>query len=62
MNAMREEPANTLNPPAGCRFQDRCPISEGRCTQSDIDFEKVGADHLVRCWKVAKDGSYQFFS
>jgi oligopeptide/dipeptide ABC transporter ATP-binding protein len=61
MNAIADEPANTLNPPAGCSFQDRCPIAENRCKQSDIDFEKVGDDHLVRCWKVAKDGSHQFF-
>ena len=62
MNTMADEPANTLNPPAGCSFQDRCPISEDRCKQSEIDFEKIGEDHLVRCWKTAKDGSYQFFS
>jgi oligopeptide/dipeptide ABC transporter ATP-binding protein len=62
MNAMGNELANTSNPPVGCSFQDRCPISEGRCKQSDIEFETVGDDHLVRCWKVTKDGSYQFFS
>jgi oligopeptide/dipeptide ABC transporter ATP-binding protein len=62
MNAIGDEAANTLNPPAGCSFQDRCPISEDRCAQSSIDFEKVGEDHMVRCWKTAKDGSYQFFS
>jgi oligopeptide/dipeptide ABC transporter ATP-binding protein len=62
MNTIADEPANTLNPPAGCSFQDRCPISEDRCKQSEIDFEKIGADHLVRCWKTAQDGSYQFFS
>jgi oligopeptide/dipeptide ABC transporter ATP-binding protein len=62
MNTKGNEPENTLNPPVGCSFQDRCPISEDRCKQADIDFETVGDDHLVRCWKVAKDGSYQFFS
>ncbi len=62
MNTLGDEPANTLNPPAGCSFQDRCPISEDRCAQSEINFEKVGEDHLVRCWKTAKHGSYQFFS
>jgi oligopeptide/dipeptide ABC transporter ATP-binding protein len=61
MNAIGDEPANTLSPPVGCGFKDRCPISEDRCKQSDIDFETVGGDHLVRCWKVARDGSYQFF-
>jgi oligopeptide/dipeptide ABC transporter ATP-binding protein len=62
MNAMGDEPANTIDPPGGCSFQNRCPISEERCKQSDIDFENVSDDHLVRCWKTAKDGSYQFFS
>jgi oligopeptide/dipeptide ABC transporter ATP-binding protein len=62
MNPIADEPAKNLSPPAGCSFQDRCPISEDRCRQSEIDFEKIGADHLVRCWKTAKDGSYHFFS
>jgi len=61
-NSMADEPANTLNPPAGCSFQDRCPIMEDRCKKSLIDFEKIGADHLVRCWKTVRDGAYQFFS
>ena len=59
---MPDEPADTLNPPDGCSFQDRCPLSEGRCKRDKIDFEKVGQDHLVRCWKVAKDGTSQLFS
>jgi oligopeptide/dipeptide ABC transporter ATP-binding protein len=62
MNVRGDAPANIMNPPVGCSFQDRCPISEDRCRKSDIDFETVGGDHLVRCWKVAKNGSYQFFS
>jgi oligopeptide/dipeptide ABC transporter ATP-binding protein len=51
----------TLIPPSGCSFEPRCPIREDRCKQSDIHFEKVREDHLVRCWKTAKDGSYDFF-
>ena len=53
-------PADTLNPPAGCSFQDRCPLAEDRCRQGEIDFASVGNDHRVRCWKVANDGAYQF--
>ena len=37
-------------------------ISEDRCAQSSIDFESVGDNHMVRCWKTAKDGTYQFFA
>ncbi len=62
MNTFGDEPASSVNPPAGCSFQDRCPIGEDGCSQSAINFEKVGDDHMVRCWKTAQDGSYQFFS
>jgi len=61
-NSKGDTPANALNPPTGCSFEQRCPISEDRCKQSNIDFVKAGEDHLVRCWKTAKNGSYQFFS
>jgi oligopeptide/dipeptide ABC transporter ATP-binding protein len=62
MNATADEPADTLNPPAGCSFQERCSLSEDRCAQADIDFVNVAEDHLVRCWKVAQNGTHQFFS
>ena len=62
MNGAGDEPASILSPPAGCSFQDRCSISEESCKESHIEFETVGEDHLVRCWKTAKDGSYHFFS
>jgi oligopeptide/dipeptide ABC transporter ATP-binding protein len=62
MHTIGDEPVNALSPPAGCSFEDRCPISEDRCSQSEIDFEMVGEDHMVRCWKTAKDGAYHFFS
>jgi oligopeptide/dipeptide ABC transporter ATP-binding protein len=60
-NSKEDVPAGTLNTPEGCSFEQRCPISEDQCRQSHIDFVKVGEDHLVRCWKTARDGSYQFF-
>lgn len=41
-----------FNPPPGCKFQGRCPLVEGRCREGEIPLYKVGADHLVRCWKV----------
>ncbi|MGM0427295.1 MAG: ABC transporter ATP-binding protein [Thermodesulfobacteriota bacterium] len=41
-----------MDPPPGCKFQGRCPLVEPRCRQGEIDFSRVGENHLVRCWKV----------
>lgn len=57
VNAIADEPSNTLNPPAGCSFQDRCPLVEDRCQHNLIEIEEAGPDHLVRCWKATRDGS-----
>ena len=60
MNATADEPSQTLNPPAGCSFQDRCPLKEERCEQDAVQFENVGPGHRVRCWKVTPDGTDTF--
>jgi oligopeptide/dipeptide ABC transporter ATP-binding protein len=39
MNTIGDEPDNTVNPPAGCSFQDRCPISEDRCATKDGTYQ-----------------------
>ncbi len=40
-----------LNPPAGCRFQGRCPLVEDRCRKGELDLREIRQDHLVRCWQ-----------
>ncbi len=60
MNATADEPGRTLNPADGCSFQDRCPLAENRCRHDLIEFEQTGPDHLVRCWKTARDGTDSF--
>ena len=60
INSMADEPNQTLIPPDGCSFQDRCPLKEERCEQDSIQFETVGPDHRVRCWKVSRDGAETF--
>ncbi|MGD8613400.1 MAG: ABC transporter ATP-binding protein [Desulfobacterales bacterium] len=60
VRAMADEPGNTLEPPAGCRFQNRCPLKEARCEHDPIEFVKAAPDHLVRCWKVTRNGTYSF--
>lgn len=45
-------PPHLLNPPAGCRFHDRCPIAKKKCKEEEPPLIKVGEDHYVYCWEV----------
>lgn len=46
-------PGNTpllLDPPAGCRFRERCPIGDEECV--DVPpFIEIDQGHYVACWK-----------
>ncbi len=35
--------------PSGCRFNNRCPYAQMNCVSLSPEFEKVNADHRVRC-------------
>jgi peptide/nickel transport system ATP-binding protein len=44
-------PPSLLEPPAGCRFRDRCPLAFEKCT--DVPpFIEIEKDHFAACWKV----------
>ena len=47
-------PPSLVNPPAGCRFRDRCPFAFAKCTQTP-PFEEVKPGHYVACWKVSEE-------
>ena len=46
---IKGEVPSAINPPAGCRFNPRCPYVEEKCTQIDPPLEEVTQGHLVAC-------------
>jgi peptide/nickel transport system ATP-binding protein len=44
------EPPNPLEPPAGCRFQSRCPHRTGQCRLQPPPLQDRGGGHFVACW------------
>jgi peptide/nickel transport system ATP-binding protein len=47
-------PPSLVNPPAGCRFRDRCPFAFAKCTETP-PFQEIKPGHLVACWKVSQE-------
>lgn len=47
------KPPLLLNPPEGCRFRDRCPVSFSKC-KNVPPFVEVKKDYYAACWKVSK--------
>lgn len=43
-------PPLLLDPPAGCRFRERCPAAFDKCVQ-EPPFVEVAPCHWVACWK-----------
>ena len=46
---LRGDPPRPTNPPSGCRFGPRCPVSRPECACSLPRLQNVNDDHLVRC-------------
>ncbi len=45
-------PPSLLEPPAGCRFRDRCPLAFEKCGE-EPPFAVVAPGHSAACWKAA---------
>jgi peptide/nickel transport system ATP-binding protein len=44
-------PPALLDPPAGCRFRDRCPLAFDKCAEQP-PFVEIAKNHSVACWKA----------
>jgi peptide/nickel transport system ATP-binding protein len=51
LSAIRGAVPDMSAPPAGCRFQARCPFRIPRCAEMPPLLE-IGSGHLSRCWRA----------
>ena len=51
------EPPSPVHPPAGCRFNTRCPLATDRCRQGAPQLTEVSPGHQVRChrWSESRE-------
>jgi peptide/nickel transport system ATP-binding protein len=47
--AIEGEPPSPVLPPAGCRFNPRCPAADDRCRSEEPQLREVGPAHFVAC-------------
>lgn len=48
------EPPSPINPPSGCRFHPRCPLTRDVCRKEEPPLVEVEKDYYVACWLYAK--------
>jgi len=49
IRALTAEPPSPVDPPPGCRFHTRCPLSRTRCTEIEPPMETIGPGRQVAC-------------
>jgi len=47
------EPPSPINPPAGCRFNPRCPLATDKCGKEEPQLVDVGDGYLVACHYIS---------
>ncbi len=43
------DPPDPVNLPKGCRFANRCPVAQARCSESEPDLKLVAEGHRIAC-------------
>jgi peptide/nickel transport system ATP-binding protein len=52
------EPPSLVNPPAGCRYNPRCPkVIQGECDVTVPPYYNLNTDHDVACWLFKENGN-----
>ncbi len=53
---LQGDPPSPIDPPPGCRFANRCPFAEVRCTSETPPLRPIKDGHAVACHLVSDDG------
>lgn len=56
---LRGEITSPINPPAACRFADRCNYATQQCHTANPPIMDLGGGHEVRCWNLESIASNQ---
>jgi len=46
---LKGDPPSPANPPSGCVFHTRCPLTEERCIKVEPEFREIYPKHFVAC-------------
>ena len=46
------DPPSPIDPPPGCRFHPRCPITQDVCCQQAPEWREIKPDHWIACHEV----------
>ncbi|MBL6966368.1 MAG: ATP-binding cassette domain-containing protein [Anaerolineales bacterium] len=54
---LKGDPPSPANPPSGCVFHTRCPLTVERCIRVEPEFREIQAGHFVTCHLADESGS-----
>ena len=53
---LKGDPPSPANPPSGCVFHTRCPLTEERCITVEPEFREIHPGHFVACHLADEKG------
>jgi len=54
---LKGDPPSPANPPSGCVFHTRCPLTEEKCITVEPEFREIHPGHFVACHLADEKGS-----
>lgn len=53
---LKGDPPSPANPPSGCVFHTRCPLTEEKCIKVEPEFREIHTGHFVACHLADEKG------